>query len=349
MNTSLNFNLTIGNDSLQIHNNTNRSLIGYTGTSDPYAIYFSWMFLLGGLLTPMAYGSVITLFLGILPSAIMGTRVSGSTSRIRPYYTLVYIVVLFASNTVFVATTILGMKNAYVENVAYPGGVLAYSADIPYQTVSVVNQVSFVLGTFLADLFLLFRARAIFKAVGGNIYWQIMLLPAVIMLLISTILSIVFSVETFNPLANASDSSVNWASVYFIASFIENAYLTILIALRIFIRQRRSPRAPPPKDPYVRMCANICTMFVESAALYSVVALGAVVTYDNAMNMMWQNIFLPVQTVASFLITYRLARGRSWDTDHLMKSGELFQTQLLVEEEANIDQFETMRSGETWV
>lgn len=348
MNSSANFNFTIGNDSLQTQNNTNGSLIGYTGTSDPFAVYYSWMFLLGALLAAMSYGSVIALFLGILPSAVMGTPVSGSTRRIRPYHTLIYIVVLFVFNTVFVVTTIIGMKNAYVENVAYPGGLLAYSADILDQAVTIVNQVSFVSGSLLADVFLLLRAHAIFKAVGGKGY-QLLLLPAILMLLVSTALSFMYSAYMINPMAIFGDPAINWASIYFTASFVENAYLTILITLRIFIRQRRSHRRPPTDDRYAQMGATLYTMFIESAALYSVVALGAVVTFDNPMNMVWVNLSLPVQTCASFLITYRIAQGRSWDADNARESRDLLQSKPWMDEEAKIDGFDTMRSRETWV
>jgi len=345
INSSTNFNFTVGNGSLEPQNG---SLIGYTGTSDPFVVYYSGMFLLGGVLAAMSYGSVIALFLGILPSAVMGTPVSGSARRIRPYHTLIYIVVLFVANTVFVVTTIIGLKNAYVENVAYPGGFLAYSADIPDQAVTIVNQVSFISGSLLADVFLLLRAHAIFKAVGGKGY-HLLLLPAILLFLASTVLSVIYSAYMINPTAIFGNPTINWGSIYFTASFVQNAYLTILITLRIFIRQRKSHRRPSTDNRYTHIGADLYTMFIESAALYSVVALGAVVTFDNPMNMVWANLSLPAQTCASFLITYRIAQGRSVDADNVRESRDLLQSRPWMDEEAKSEVTDMTRSRETWV
>jgi hypothetical protein len=93
------------------------------------------------------------------------------------------------------------------------------------------------------------------------------------------------------------DVNTNWASVYFIASFAENAYLTLLITLRIWIythgmnRKSSSLRA----SGYGRFYRTFCTVFIESAVLCSIVALGGIVTVNDPMNMIWQSLSLPIQ------------------------------------------------------
>jgi len=282
--------------------------------SSPGEIYLSDMFLLSALLNIMAFGGLAVLFLGIMHQ--FWARMISSNGRPRHQYkTWVFIVVLFATNTVYTVTTIISAENTYIYNPAYPGGGTVYyiSNVMDYTTVELVNQIAFVVGSILADAFLLLRTRAIFKAAGSK-YSQLCLVPGVLLLFLSLTLLTISTIDVLVPTSPfALVMSLNWTSLYFLSSFVFNFYLTLLISLRIFIFQRNTRKTVPGR--YVELYGTFSTMFIESAVMYSVVALGVVATYNLYSSLVWQSIALPIQSMSSFLITYRIAQGRSWETE----------------------------------
>jgi len=282
--------------------------------SSPGEIYLSDMFLLSGLLNAMTFGGLAVLFLGIMHQ--FWARMISSSGRPRHQYkTWIFIVLLFATNTVYMVTTILSTENTYIYNVAYPGGGTIYYITnvMDYTTVILVNQIAFVVGSILADGFLLLRTRAIFKAAGSK-YSQLCLVPGVLLLLLSLVLLTIFTIDLLVPASPlALVMSVNWIAIYFLSSFVFNFYLTLLISLRIFIFQRNTRKTVPGR--YAELYGTFSTMFIESAVMYSVVALGAAATFNSYSSLVWQSIALPIQSMSSFLITYRIAQGRSWETE----------------------------------
>jgi len=307
------------------------------------------MFLLGNLLTILAYGILSALLVVIVPFLWTTKRPATSNHRQSSYRTLVFVTVLFLSNILNLIATILLTESAYIDSTNSPGGFLAYLAVLPTQPVGIMNQVSFVAGSLLADAFLLVRTRAIFRAVGGK-YPQLLLIPGLIMLVLSTILSILYSIDLISPDGVFGDQTTSWNSLYFIISFVENAYLTLLIIFRIWIYQRGAKQVLGGSGGCGRFYATFCTIFIESAALYSVVALGGVVTFNNPMNMVWQSLSLPVQTIASFLITYRIARGRAWEVSaiNITSAGEARVRERL-DNHVVIEITESKITDETWV
>lgn len=329
-------------------NTTASTLGGYSGPEIAFATNYSRMFLVGNMLSILAYGTLLAFLAAIVP-LVWATRGSAmSARRWRLYETLVFIATLFVLNSLYIISTMLMTESAYVDNANYPGGVFAYSASFPEQAVGIINQVSFVTGSLLADAFLLIRTRAIFRAVGGK-YSQLLLIPGVVMLVLSTLLSIFYSIDLVSPTGLFGDETTNWASLYFIISFVENAYLTLLITLRISMYTRGTNKALGGGSGYAHIYATFCTMFIESAALYSVVALGGVVTYNNPMNMIWQSLSLPVQTIASFLITYRIARGQAWEVSALNSTVGELRVRVRVDESVVMDIAESKTADDTWV
>lgn len=328
--------------------NTSAPLISYSAAEAAAAINYSRMFLLGNALTILAYGILVTLFAVIIPLAWTKMGPTTSTSRRRPYGTLAFVTVLFLLNTLYLISTILMLESAYIDNADFPGGFFAYLAFSPGQPIAVVNQVSCVIGIFLADAFLLIRTRAIFRAVGGK-YPQLLLIPGVILVILSTVLSILYSVDLISPDGIFGTQTTYRGNLYFIISFVDNAYLTLLITLRIWIYQRGANRALGGSGGYGQFYATFCVMFIESAALYSVVALGSVVTYNNPMTMVWQSLALPVQTIASFLITYRIARGRAWEVSAINTTIGEARVRVRVDENVVIKIGESQNTEKSWV
>jgi len=331
-----------------MNNTTSPALSGYSGLEDAFATEYNRMFLVGNMLCILAYGILFAFFVAILPQIWTAKTSVASARQWRLYETLGFVVVLFVLNSLYLISTILMTESAYVDNADYPGGVFAYSALLPAQAVGIINQVSFVTGSLLTDAFLLIRTRGIFRAVGGK-YCQLLLIPGAVTLVLSTVFSIFYSIDLVSPTGLFGNETTNWASLYFIVSFVENAYLTVLITLRISIYTHGTNKALGGGSGYAHIYATFCTMFVESAALYSVVALGAVITYNNPMNMIWQSLSLPVQTIASFLITYRIARGHAWEVSALNSTVKEPPVRGWVDEGVVIDISESIIVDDTWV
>jgi len=108
-----------------------------------------------------------------------------------------------------------------------------------------------------------------------------------------------------------------YGTSYYIISLSINIMLTILITIRLLM-YRRIVTVSLSAD-HAKHYLSLAAILVESAALYSVLAIMFIVTYaiNNPLNQIFLGVASAAQQIASYLIIYRLADGRAWSTDTL--------------------------------
>lgn len=106
-----------------------------------------------------------------------------------------------------------------------------------------------------------------------------------------------------------------YGTSYYIISLSMNILLTILITIRLLLYRRRIIATLPRE--HGRHYFSLATIMVESAAFYSVFALGFIISYalNNPVTQIFLGVAPSAQQIASYLIIYRLAQGCAWTQD----------------------------------
>jgi uncharacterized membrane protein YgcG len=112
-----------------------------------------------------------------------------------------------------------------------------------------------------------------------------------------------------------------YGTSYYIISLSVNILLTILITIRLLLYRRRARRAiqGDQGSEYFSLAAIV----IESAALYSVFALIFIITYaiNNPLNQIFLGVASSAQQIAGYLIIYRVAQGRAWNSGAFSETG----------------------------
>lgn len=108
-------------------------------------------------------------------------------------------------------------------------------------------------------------------------------------------MAILFAIETASPNGLFSQTTASFALPYFAISLSLNVVLTCLIVSRILMYQRSS-RVVLGSD-YGKHYTSIWTMFVESAALYTICGILLLTTFGpgNPINQIWLGLAPSVQ------------------------------------------------------
>lgn len=108
-------------------------------------------------------------------------------------------------------------------------------------------------------------------------------------------MGILFAVETASPAGLFGSVTASFAIPYFAMSLALNVLLTAMIAGRIWYYQKSVESAVGSE--YAIHYTSVTTMFVESAAIYTVVSLLLLATFTvgNPINQIWLGIAPSVQ------------------------------------------------------
>ncbi|CAL1697332.1 unnamed protein product [Somion occarium] len=218
------------------------------------------------------------------------------------------------------------MASGYLTGVGYGIQLVLYLAclkalwDQFALPVNVLSLAAYIIGNVLADALLLWRCQVIWAASMGRRANYFMIFPG-IMLLGSIAMAIMYAFETASPTAGFfSKRSINFALPYFAISLSLNIILTLMIVAVMLGRKRRGREIFG--DTYGRHYTSVSTMFIESAAIYSIISILLLPTYavQHPINQIWLGLSPSVQMIASYLIIYRVIQGRAWSTDTFAKT-----------------------------
>ncbi|TFY68025.1 hypothetical protein EVJ58_g1262 [Rhodofomes roseus] len=252
-------------------------------------IYNEKIWLQAMILENIPYGVELTLF--VMCFVTLLENLNRFNLR-RQIFLLTFITIVFGLGTVYMVTNSLTAQQAFIEYRNYPGGPSAYLSAMFANTVGLTNSVSWVVSNWLLDMFLVWRFLVIYR--DFNRSWMRILLcfPG---LMVCT--SIGMSIDVLKSIAQADGSSnstpflvANITLSFYVISLAANIIVTILIAGRLLVYRHRIQSVLGAH--HATFYANIATILVESAVLYSAFALTFLITFG--MN----------NPVADFFINY---------------------------------------------
>ncbi|KAF8965861.1 hypothetical protein BDZ97DRAFT_1699028 [Flammula alnicola] len=294
----------------------------YYGPDEPASeIFLERTFLAGDFISGFGYGIQMVLYTSCALHLWNTRKIRGRNA----IFLLCYITLLLVVETIYEAVQARTVQDIYIDNRNFPGGPWAYFLATQYLAINVMFYATLFVLTFLSDLLVLWRCWVIWSASGRVVANCVVAFPAMI-ILASFVMGTLWTLQSSQPgLSLYSALPLAYGTSYYVISLSANIILTILISARLLIYRRRLIATMPNDDG--KHYFSLATIFIESAALYSVFAFIFIVTYaiNNPINQIFLTTASFAQQIASYLIIYRLAEGRAWNKG-TMATGMTLQT-----------------------
>ncbi|KAK7442717.1 hypothetical protein VKT23_015963 [Stygiomarasmius scandens] len=242
-----------------------------------------------------------------------------------PKILLGYLTVIFFLELALISIQAYTTQAALIDHRRHPGGLWGFFQDLHSTWLNVVFYALLFTITFLFDLLVLWRCWVTWSA---SAKWKAVTITFFPMVLLSAsfVMGILWIIEASKPgFTVFKKLIVAYGTSYLALSIAVNIFLTILIVVRLLLYQRRSANSPLPPEfgkPYISMV----TIFVESAASYSIFGIIFLITYavDHPSNLAFLAVASNSQQIAGYLIIYRLVAttstcNRSSTTSTLMR------------------------------
>ncbi|KAF8530700.1 hypothetical protein JB92DRAFT_2857329 [Gautieria morchelliformis] len=264
----------------------------------------------GAVLGGVAYGVHATLFFMCL-SLLLKLRKKDPKSS---WAFIAYITLNFVLGSIGNGANTRFNEMTFVDDRDYPSGPNAFYIQQNSFWVNIFGFGVYIVNMWTQDGLLLYRFLVIF----GLNYW-VVVIPSMLYLA-----SIVMSCLLLARIAKPSTTVYSHVSVNFFLTFTSvsigtTLLVTILIVSRLLVMRYKLHKVVGPGEARDSPYVSISAMFIESACLYSAVALIFIITY--AKNDPAQNLVLPVlgqvQSVSPLLIILRVVQGRAWGKDTL--------------------------------
>lgn len=287
----------------------------YGPDEPPSTVFLERTFLAADFLGGVGYGVQLVLY---TTCALYLWKSRFRQSAFLLFYTTFLIIV----QTIFMVVQANTVQSIYIDNRNYPGGPWQYFLATQNLPVDVIFFATLFVLTFLSDILVLWRCWVIWTASGwtasGRIAAYVVTAFPTLLLLASFAMGTLWTLQSSQPgLSLYSKLPQAYGMSYYVISLTVNIIITILIIIRLLMYRRTILDVLP--EEHARHYVSIATIMVESAALYSVLALIFIITYavNNPMNQIFLTAASCAQQIASYLIIYRLADGRAWTKNTL--------------------------------
>ncbi|KAJ7023270.1 hypothetical protein C8F04DRAFT_1271589 [Mycena alexandri] len=209
-------------------------------------------------------------------------------------------ILMFAVATAHVAMSCYRMIRGYVNFANAPGGPVSFLGVISHWT-HIFNDVLFTIQSLLGDAIAVYRCWILW-----NRDYKFVVLP--LCLLVVNFVSGVKVTTGFakvNPDASIFESSLSiWITIFFSVAVAQNITTTSLMALRLWLTERKSPRFRMDSGAFL----PVIRILVESAALYLFLEIVLLVFYSLNYNVQYilLDAMTPVIGITFGLITVRI-------------------------------------------
>ena len=248
-------------------------------------------------------------------------------------YLLIYITILLFLESLFVAAGTWTVQGMYISHRNYPGGPWAYFLTTRNRPETVVLFASLLVLTFLSDLlvvsltilrfstssifvFQLWRCWVIWNSSGKLVAYAVIAFPIAVLLasfgnddflgkiditnFLFLALGTIWTLRSTEPGPSLHISvPMAFGTAYYVTSLGVNILVTILITIRLVFYRRSIMDTLPPE--HAAQYLSVDTILIESAALYSIFALGFIISYsvNNPMNQVFMSLASTCQVRAS--------------------------------------------------
>ncbi|KAM6503756.1 hypothetical protein JOM56_000699 [Amanita muscaria] len=284
----------------------------YGPNEDSDTILFERTFLAGMFTIGVGYGMQLILYVVCARYLWRERNRRGRVMR----FLLAYITLLLGLSSLWASSVIWTVEDIYTNNRSYPGGPWSYflaTQNSPEEVILLV--VGFVL-TFLSDLLMIWRFWVIWTSSAPRVWAFVVIAFPSLTLLASFAMGITWILESVVPGSSVSNKmALAFGTSYYVTSLGVTISVTILITLRLALHRRVLLESLPPE--HATQYLSTITIIVESAALYSVIALAFIIFYalNNPINEIFMALLPASQQIAGYLIILRLAQDRAWSAD----------------------------------
>ncbi|RPD65633.1 hypothetical protein L226DRAFT_236848 [Lentinus tigrinus ALCF2SS1-7] len=266
--------------------------------------------MVGIILSTVTYGVHLTLFIFLIRLYIdRSPYVVRSRQPPKPsWFPIIYATLLFVLATAGICLQVWINHDAFLVHRGFPGGPLAYMVATVERPGNMAVTAVYVVLNWCADGMLFYRFFALFRFSRFVLIVAAMVLVSLVGLGIVSMRNIsLLSVNLW------TDRSTVLSLAYLTLSLSINVTLTLAIVSRLIYFRHRLRNLKIYGDTYLRrMYTSVVAMFVESAALYTVVAISCIVAFR--MNSPVQNALLPLlgqlQAIPPLLIAIRVLEYR---------------------------------------
>lgn len=228
---------------------------------------------------------------------------------------LAYITLLLSLQSVVVSASTWTVVDAYVNHQDYSGGPWNWFLATQYLPEDVLFISFLFILTFLSDLLVLWRCWVIWSSSGKVVASLVTAFP-ILILLASFALGTTWCLRSSEPGSSLySDIPMTFGTAYYMTSLCVNIVVTILIVLRLLIHRRSVLRSLPPE--HAKHYLSLATVFIESASLYTISALGFIISYaaNHPINQFFLAVSGTCQQISGYLIILRVAQGTAWNAN----------------------------------
>jgi len=276
---------------------------------DDLTLFNEKTWLAGMILSGVAYGVVLTLF---ILSFVQLVRTTTKKNLKKKLPLLIYISLIFLFGTLIVGAGAKFTQLSFIDGRLFPGGPSAFEQAQFSIPIDEIANVSYVLATWLADGMVVWRCMIIYRSCRYP-SWLVMGIPFLAYLGSITIGVLwLIQISTLNPW---TATTLNFTAPYFWLSLGLNITMTCAITGRLLFYRWRISSVLGSR--HGSQYTSVAAMIVESAFLYSAFALLFLVPFS--LNHPIQNTFIQmlgeVQIIAPLLITYRVAYGQAWSSN----------------------------------
>ncbi|KZP26917.1 hypothetical protein FIBSPDRAFT_818838 [Athelia psychrophila] len=254
----------------------------------------------------VAYGMLLLLFVQCCHVLLRRDRFRESPR----WGLLAYTTAIFTLATIALGSSLKWNELVFIDQRNYPGGPSTFSSAYWNYWVTMMSSSCFIVLNWFADALLIYR----FYIICSLGYWS--LVPPLMMYVASIVTSILVLVFTVRADSGfSSEDVIRVGTAYWSLTVSLNVIITMMICFHL-LRSRRKVRAIFG-DEHGELYTRVTTMFVESAALYSIWGIMLVIAVgrgDSGMRNIFQGAIGHVQGIATLLIVVRVGQGRSYTT-----------------------------------
>ncbi|KIK48574.1 hypothetical protein CY34DRAFT_798080 [Suillus luteus UH-Slu-Lm8-n1] len=259
--------------------------------------------LLALVLESVAYGFSTLMFIGTVWALTYKQHMQDVSRPIA-----VVAILLLILSTVHIVVNTIRVEDGLVKyRNTFPGGPVAFFADLTQQTV-VIKNVVYVLQTLLADGVVIYRCYVVWRSVS------VIILPSV--LWCSVAVTGFYATYSFLQVtSNSRDIYVNeygqpaqWVTAFFSLTIATNLLSSGLLAYRIWVIEHDVSTIRAKKDTMM----PIVRVLMDSAILYSVALLTALICYvcSNDGEVTIADMIVPIISIAFYMVLIRIAINR---------------------------------------
>ncbi|KAF5347233.1 hypothetical protein D9756_009929 [Leucocoprinus leucothites] len=297
----------------------------YRPDEPPFMILGERTWLQGAFLAAAAYGIEFILF--VMTFYFLLKRPLAREQQRQNRVFIAYISIVFILSTLYIAALLRFTQLAFIDGRNIPYGPFVFENTMFTLPSAQLMSFAVVIKSWVCDVVNLWRSFVIYKGCRAP-SWLVNLVP-MILYLGSVVVGILYLYHFATGILPGNENDdIDLTLPYFSVSLGLNILVTLLLVFRLLLYRRRVIRVMGQE--HGSQYASLAAVIVESAAIHSSVALLLISTSVSRNAWLITPIFVqllsPMQGISTFLIFFRVAKGKGWTSDTHKSTSQVLST-----------------------